>query len=110
MKIDVPEPRLNDAWRIGAWHLLRNCKKDKNGRYDIEDFPYPTCGLETEVIMHALDLMGMHAAAQDGLARWATQWVCRQGNSRTATGVSWTHGIFRKRRGRHNGPCWSITS
>ncbi len=73
MKIDVPEPRLNDAWRVGAWHLLRHCKKDKNGRYDIEDFPYPTCGLETEVIIHALDLMGMHAAAQDGLARWATQ-------------------------------------
>ena len=25
------------------------------------------------MIIHALDLMGMHAAAQDGLARWATQ-------------------------------------
>ncbi|MGD0898266.1 MAG: hypothetical protein ABR915_10560, partial [Thermoguttaceae bacterium] len=73
MKIDVPEQRLSDAWGVGAWHLLRNCAKNKDGRYIIEDHPYRNCGLETQVIIHTLDLMGLHAAADDGLARWITQ-------------------------------------
>ena len=71
--IDVPERRLVNAWRVGAWHLLRVCKKDKDGHYIIEDHPYAHCGLETEVIIHTLDLMGMHRAARDGLARWKRQ-------------------------------------
>ena len=72
-KIDVPEMRLADAWRVGAWHILRGCEKDKDGHYIIEDYPYSNCGLETPMMIHTLDLMGMHSAASDGLNRWITQ-------------------------------------
>jgi hypothetical protein len=70
MKIEVPEPRLADAWRVGAWHLLRGCKKDAKGRYIIKDYPYDALAQETYLIIRVLDLMGMREAAEQGLARW----------------------------------------
>lgn len=68
--IDVPEQRLVDAWRVGAWHLLRVCQKDAEGRYIIKDFPYEALAQETELIIRALNLMGMKDAAAQGLGRW----------------------------------------
>ena len=69
-EIDVPQQRLVDAWRVGAWHLLRVLKKDARGRYIVRDFPYDALAHETHLILRALDLQGMHKAARDGLARW----------------------------------------
>ena len=69
-RIEVPEPRLVDAWRVGAWHLLRGCPKDAQGRYIIKDFPYDALAHETGLIIRALDLMGLPEAAAQGLARW----------------------------------------
>jgi len=69
-QIDVPDQRLTDAWRSGAWHLLRVLKKDPQGRYIMRDFPYDALAHESHLIIRALDLQGMHQAARDGLARW----------------------------------------
>ena len=69
-QIEVPDPRLTDAWRCGAWHLLRVLKKDAQGRYILRDYPYDALAHETFLIIRALDLQGMHQAARDGLARW----------------------------------------
>ena len=68
--IEVPDGRLTDAWRCGAWHLLRVLKKDQQGRYVIRDYPYDALAHESHLIIRALDLQGMHQAARDGLARW----------------------------------------
>ena len=69
-KIDVPDHRLTDAWRCGAWHLLRNLEKDQQDRYILRDYPYDALAHETFLIIRALDLQGMHQPARDGLARW----------------------------------------
>ncbi|NQT53983.1 hypothetical protein HQ576_18155, partial [bacterium] len=69
-QISVPDRRLTDAWRCGAWHLLRVLKKDPQGRYILRDYPYDALAHETFLIIRALDLQGMHQAARDGLARW----------------------------------------
>jgi len=69
-RIEVPDQRLTDAWRCGAWHLLRVLKKDPQGRYILRDYPYDALAHETFLIIRALDLQGMHQAARDGLARW----------------------------------------
>jgi hypothetical protein len=69
-KIDVPERRLTDAWRCGAWHLLRVLKKDDKGRIVMRDYPYDALAHETHLIIRALDLQGMHKEAAEGLARW----------------------------------------
>jgi len=69
-RIEVPEPRLVDAWRVGAWHLLRGCQKDAQGHYILKDFPYEALAHETGFIIRALDLQGLPEAAAQGLARW----------------------------------------
>jgi hypothetical protein len=69
-QIEVPDGRLTDAWRSGAWHLLRVLKKDAQGHYIMRDFPYDALAHESFLIIRALDLQGMHEAARDGLARW----------------------------------------
>ena len=69
-QISVPDRRLTDAWRCGAWHLLRVLKQDPQGRYLLRDYPYDALAHETFLIIRALDLQGMHQAARDGLARW----------------------------------------
>ncbi len=69
-QVEVPDQRLTDAWRCGAWHLLRVLKKDARGRYIHRDYPYDALAHETFLILRALDLQGMHQAARDGLARW----------------------------------------
>ncbi|MBE3069838.1 MAG: hypothetical protein IMZ66_06345 [Planctomycetes bacterium] len=69
-EIEVPDARLTDAWRSGAWHLLRILKKDPQGRTIMRDYPYDALAHESFLIIRALDLQGMHEAARDGLARW----------------------------------------
>lgn len=69
-QIDLPDRRLTDAWRCGAWHLLRVLKKDAKGRYVMRDYPYDALAHESFLIIRALDLQGMHQSARDGLARW----------------------------------------
>lgn len=69
-QIEVPDGRLTDAWRSGAWHLLRVLKKNPQGRYIMRDYPYDALAHESFMIIRALDLQGMHQAARDGLARW----------------------------------------
>ncbi len=69
-QIDVPESRLNDAWRVGAWHLLRVQKKNPQGHWVFSDFPYDTLAHETHLILRVLDLMGMPEPSRDGLAMW----------------------------------------
>jgi hypothetical protein len=69
-RIEAPDERLTDAWRSGAWHLLRVLKKDAQGRTIMRDYPYDALAHESFMIIRALDLQGMHEAARDGLARW----------------------------------------
>ena len=69
-RIQVPDQHLTDAWRCGAWHLLRVLKKDPRGRWIMRDYPYDALAHESFLIIRALDLQGMHEAARDGLARW----------------------------------------
>jgi hypothetical protein len=69
-QIELPDKRLTDAWRSGAWHLLRVLNKDGQGRYIMRDYPYDALAHESFLIIRALDLQGMHQAARDGLARW----------------------------------------
>ncbi len=69
-QIDLPDRRLTDAWRCGAWHLLRVLDKDRQGRYIMRDYPYDALAHESHLIIRALDLQGMHRAARDGLDRW----------------------------------------
>jgi hypothetical protein len=69
-EIEVPDGRLTDAWRSGAWHLLRVLNKDAQGRYVMRDYPYDALAHESFLVIRALDLQGMHQEARDGLARW----------------------------------------
>ena len=70
MQIDVPSARLTDQWRLGAWHILRRSAKDSAGRWHFNDFPFGILASETYMILHALDLQGMHREAADGLDQW----------------------------------------
>jgi hypothetical protein len=73
MQVQVPSERLTAQWNLGAWHLLRHCEKNpKNGRLWFNDFPYGILGAETYLVLAALDLMGSHAAAEDGLDQWTS--------------------------------------
>ena len=72
MQIEVPATRLTDQWRLGAWHILRRSAKDSAGKWHFNDFPFGILGAETYMILHALDLQGMHREAADGLDQWLT--------------------------------------
>ena len=70
MKVEVPDPWMTAAWRSGAWHILRVCKKDAKGRWIIACYPYPPLAQETHLILRALDLMGMHSDVRQGMDLW----------------------------------------
>ena len=70
MKVEVPCEKLAAQWNLGAWHLTRHCAKTDGGRLRFNDHPYGILASETYLILYALDLMGMHDAAADGLDQW----------------------------------------
>jgi len=70
MTIEVPCERLTAQWNLGAWHLSRHAVKDNRGVLRFNDHPYGILAAETYLILHALDLMGMHKEAEDGLDQW----------------------------------------
>ncbi len=73
MEVQVPSERLTAQWNLGVWHLLRHCQKHpQNGRLWFNDYPYGILGAETYLILAALDLMGAHQAAADGLDQWVS--------------------------------------
>jgi len=73
MQVQVPCPRLTAQWKLGAWHLVRHCQKNPNtGRLWFNDHPYGILAAETYMILAALDLMGSHQAAEDGLDQWVS--------------------------------------
>ena len=94
MKVEVPCERLTAAWHVGAWHLIRRCPRVKTaeeiakvigchvglwpkelpdnpeGRYVVGCYPFEPLALETDQIILALDMMGMHHVARQGLSWW----------------------------------------
>jgi hypothetical protein len=73
MQVEAPSERLTAQWNLGAWHLLRHCEKNPaNGRLWFNDYPYGILAAETYMILAALDMMGMHKAAEDGFDQWVT--------------------------------------
>ena len=94
MTVEVPCKYLTALWRIGAWQIIKNCPKirrsdihkvgrsgdvrgcrrvdpkDPNGVYVVRDNPFPPLGCETDRILWALDHMGMHDVARDGMSIW----------------------------------------
>ncbi len=70
MQVDVPDARLTAQWNLGAWHLLRHTPKDPNQKRVFNDYPFGILATETYMILHALDFMGLHQEAADGLDQW----------------------------------------
>jgi hypothetical protein len=70
MEVDVPEPHLAAAWKIGATDMLRGATKDPRGKWRFRDPPYEALAHETHLFMRVLDLMGLHQEARDGYEMW----------------------------------------
>ena len=70
MTVEVPDQYLTGLWRLGAWGIIRRCEKNEQGAYVVGDHPFPPLGCETDRILWALDQMGMHKVAEDGMANW----------------------------------------
>ena len=100
MSVEVPDPNLQALWRIGAWQILKCCPridredvrkvgkadlftkqifeqcriiedpKDPRGMVVVPDHPFAPLGIETDRILWALDHLGMHEAARDGISVW----------------------------------------
>jgi hypothetical protein len=96
MSVEVPDQHLTALWRVGAWRIIRRCPridradmakvgaagdvtndcrriddpKDPRGIYVVRDNPFPPLGCETDRILWALDHLGMHQVAADGMAVW----------------------------------------
>lgn len=96
MSVEVPDPNLTALWRIGAWQIIKRCPRihredvlkvgksgdvskdcrriddpaDLNGVYVVRDNPFPPLGCETDRILWALDHLGMHHVARDGMSIW----------------------------------------
>jgi hypothetical protein len=73
MQVQVPCERLTAQWNLGRWHLTRHCGTNpENGRLWFNDHPYGILAAETYMILAALDMMGDHKAAEDGLHQWVS--------------------------------------
>ena len=72
MQIDVPDAHLTNQWKLGAGHILVGSVKDAAGKRRFNDHPYGILGTETFMILHALDVLGLHGEAADGLDQWLT--------------------------------------
>ena len=100
MSVEVPDPNLQALWRIGAWQIVKCCPridredvrkvgkadlftkqiaehcrivedpKDPRGMYVVPDHPFAPLGIETDRVLWALDHLGMHDVARDGLDVW----------------------------------------
>jgi hypothetical protein len=70
MEVDLSSKELTAQWNLGAWHLVRHCARDADGRWRFNDFPFGILASETYMILRALDLQGMHREAADGLDQW----------------------------------------
>jgi hypothetical protein len=70
MKVEVPCRELSAQWNLGAWHLTRHAVKNEKDQLRFNDYPYGILASETHLVLHALDLMGMHKEAADGLDQW----------------------------------------
>jgi hypothetical protein len=70
MQVDVPEPFLNAAWKLGATNMLRDATKDAHGKWFFRDLPYGTLAHETNIFLRVLDLIGLHREARDGYEMW----------------------------------------
>ena len=94
MSVEVPCKYLTALWRIGAWQIIKNCPRihradirkvgesgdvqglrrvdpeDPDGVYVVRDNPFPPLGCETDRILWALDHLGMHEVARDGMSIW----------------------------------------
>ncbi|MFZ1935005.1 MAG: hypothetical protein WCB27_18380 [Thermoguttaceae bacterium] len=70
MTVEVPEPQLTAAWKIGATNMLRDQKKDARGKWRFRDPPYDALALETHMYLRVLDWMGLHREARDGYEMW----------------------------------------
>jgi len=96
MTVEVPDPHLTALWRLGAWRIIRRCPRidradmakvgavgdvtadcrriddpqDPRGVYVVRDNPFPPLGCETDRILWALDHLGMHQVAADGMSIW----------------------------------------
>jgi hypothetical protein len=70
MKVEVPCEKLSAQWNLGAWHLERHAVKNDKGQLRFNDHPFGVLAAETYLVLHALDLMGRHKAAADGLDQW----------------------------------------
>jgi len=73
MKVDLPDQRMTAQWNLGVWHLVRHCEKNpKTGRLWFADYPYGILAEETYMVLHVLDLMGAHQAAEAGFDQWTS--------------------------------------
>ena len=80
MQVEVPCERLTAQWKLGAWHILRRGKQDgegfpegtkrTDGKWRFNDHPFGVLACETYQILRALDFLGMHQEAADGLDQW----------------------------------------
>jgi len=96
MSVEVPDEHLTALWRLGAWAIIRRCvridradmgkvgaagdvtgecrriddPKDPRGVYVVRDNPFPPLGCETDRVLWALDHLGMHQVAADGMSVW----------------------------------------
>jgi len=96
MSVEVPDPHLTALWRLGAWRIIRRCPRidradigkvgaagdvtddcrriddphDPRGVYVVRDHPFPPLGCETDRVLWALDHLGMHQVAADGMSIW----------------------------------------
>ena len=70
MQVEVPCERLTAQWKLGVWHILRRSVQDPNGKWHFNDHPFGVLAGETNQILRALDHLGMHKEAGDGLDQW----------------------------------------
>jgi hypothetical protein len=70
MEVEVPSERLTAQWKLGSRHILRRSTQDQSGKWHFNDYPFGILASETYMILHALDLQGMHKEAADGLDQW----------------------------------------
>jgi hypothetical protein len=70
VSVAVPCRYLTGLWEIGTWQIMKLISKDHRCRYRIADPPFDPLGFETDRIIWALDHLGMHRVARDGLSLW----------------------------------------
>ena len=70
MQVEVPDKHLTALWKIGAWQIMKYGGPGEDGKYYFEDHPFGLIAVEEDRMFWALDQMGMHKAAADGMGVW----------------------------------------